>query len=298
MRVLIVGAGGVGGYIGAQLIRNTDANVTFLARKEHLKAIQKNGLHIIDNNTPYTLYPSNVVANTQNEGVFDLIIIAVKSYDLKDTLKELSKNIDANTVILPLLNGIDHNTTIKTYYPETKVLKGCIYIISHIAKPGTIIKKGKIFKLCWGDPNAPLEEYKEIAALFDQAKLRHQYTQNIEYEIWKKYLFIAAMAALTSYYKKPMDRIYSEHRDALEELLKEIIAIGKSHGVPIGQEEFQNTLLQASKVLPGAKTSLQLDLEKGKRGEIDSLLGYIVASAQKQHIQTPLMQKLYSSLQS
>ena len=298
MRVLIVGVGGVGGYIASQLIRNTNAEITLLARGEHLKKIKEDGLQIFDDNNEYIVHPHRIVDDPQREGAFDLIIISVKSYDLEDILKKLSNNVTKETTIFPLLNGVDHDVTILHYYPNAKVLKGCIYIISHILKPGTIVKKGRLFKLCWGDPKASLAKYQEIAALFDKAMLRHRYTQNIDYEIWKKFLFISAMAALTTYYKKSMDQITKEHNSEFKELLNEIMTLAQRKSINLTNDDLQATLQQASKVIPNAKTSMQLDFERAKKSEIDSLLGYIVNSGRKFNLATPLMEKIYSTLQS
>ena len=292
MRVLIAGTGGVGGYIGAQIILHTDAEVVFLARKEHLKAIQKEGLKVIDNGQEFVLKPSKAVENTKNEGVFDLIIVGVKSYDLENVLKSLSGNIGSKTAVLPLLNGIEHDKTVKKLYPQAKILKGCVYIISHIQSHGVIVKKGKVFKLCWGGAG----EFEDIAKLFDDARLRHKQTENIDYEIWKKFLFISAMAALTSYYKKSMDIVAKEHNNELKELFNEITALAQKLSIPLSQDDVNSALSQASKVVEGAKTSMQLDLEKGKKSEIDSLLGSVVNLSKKHGLKAPLMEKFYNDL--
>ncbi len=292
MRVLIAGVGGVGGYIGAQIILHTDTEVVFLARGEHLRTIQEEGLKVIDNGEEFVVKPAKAVENAKDEGVFDLIIIGVKSYDLENVLKSLSANIGKDTAILPLLNGIEHDKTVKKLYPHSKVLKGCVYIISHIQNPGVIVKKGKVFKLCWGGTG----EFGEIAKLFESAKLRHKQTENIDYEIWKKFLFISAMAALTSYYKKSMDSVAKEHSAELKELFNEITALAQKLSVPLTQEDINSALAQASKVVEGAKTSMQLDLEKGKKSEIDSLLGSVVNLSKKHGLKAPLMEKIYNEL--
>ena len=296
MRVLIVGVGGVGGYIASQLIKNTDAEVTLLARGNHLEKIQKDGLHIIEDNAAYTVKPSKAIDDPTNEGIFDLIIISVKSYDLESVVQKLSKNIGSETTILPLLNGVDHDLILKRHYRDAKILKGCIYIVSHIASPGAIVKRGKVFKLCWGDSEASIEDYSNIATLFNAANLRHKFSNNIDYEIWKKYLFIAAMAALTSYHKKSMDKIVSDHNQELEALLQEISTIAQKRSINLTDKEIQATLEQAQKVTQGAKTSMQRDLERGKRSEIESLLGYIVKSAKNFNLKVPIMEKIYLSL--
>ena len=295
MKVLIAGVGGVGGYIGAKLIQHTNAKVTLLARGANFEAIEKNGLKVIENNEEFVVKPFKVTQNPQKEGIFDFIIIAVKSYDLEPLLEQLKNNVNEKMIILPLLNGVEHDLIIKKYYPNAKVLKGCIYIISHLKEPGVIEKKGKVFKLCWGG-NIDETSKEEIAKLFDTAKLRHKFTKEIDYEIWKKFLFISAMAALTTYYKTTMDIIASKHNQELQELFTEIVTLAQKKGVSLTNQEIEAALTQASKVIAGAKTSMQLDFEKGKKSEIDSLLGFVVKESKKLRLQAHLMEKIYNSL--
>ena len=298
MRVMILGAGGVGGYLGARLIRHTDAEVTLVTRGEHLRAIQERGLEIREDDEKYRVHPETATENPSELGVFDLIVVAVKSTALEESLNLISKNINNKTVILPLLNGIDHDREIRSRYPEVDILNGCIYILSNIVAPGVIRKKGAIFNLCWGKADFDPAGYREISELFDRAGLRHKATDRIDYEVWKKFLFISPMAALTSLYGISMDRVAAKHAAELSELLEEILAVAEAREIPLSRKELDQTLQRAQKTLPGAKTSMQLDLEQGKPAEIETLVGHIIREGERLGVPTPLYRKIYGELKA
>jgi len=299
MKILIAGSGGVGSYVGARLIRHTDAEVALLARGEHLKAIRQNGLTIEESDETYTVYPHHATDDTATLGVFDLILVTVKATALESTLKQLKSNIAPRTVIIPLLNGVGHDETIRRHYPDATVFDGHIYILSNITAPGVVRKRGNVFRLVWGSKSdVQPETIEAVFTLFDAARLRHRYSNTIEYESWKKFLFISAFAALTAYHDQTMDQISSRYPDELEALFREIVAVGQARGILLGDEEIRAAMTQAANVAPGAKTSLQLDIEEGKPAEIEALLGYVVHEGGRLGIEVPIMKKIYQVLQN
>ncbi len=296
-RILIAGSGGVGSYVGAQLIRHTDADISLLARDNHLKAIREKGLTIEEDNEHYTVHPAQATDNPGELGTFDLIILSVKATSLETTLKQLKPTITPDTILLPLLNGVGHADTIRRYYPDTTVLDGNIYILSNITAPGTVRKRGKVFRLVWGSEQAldPAIVHA-LTELFDTAKLRHHPSESITLDNWKKYLFISAFAALTAYHDKPMDAITAEHAQELEALMREIVAVAQAKEIPLSEEHITAAFTQAAKVTPGAKTSLQLDIEQGKPAEVEALCGYIVHEGGRLGVATIGMEKIYEGL--
>ena len=296
MRIMILGAGGVGGYLASRLILNKEHELCVVARGEHLKAIQKHGLRVIDDLQQYTLYPIHATDDPSNLGVFDLIIITLKENDFESGLQLIKNNVGAKTITLSLLNGVEYRPRILKRYPFVDALEGCIYILSNIIEPGLIQKKGKVFQLCWGKEGFNASEYRSILELFDRCLPRHKATNQIAYEQWKKFLFISPMALLSSYYNAPMDKIAQEHSDELRELIKEMLSIANAKGVNLGGQELKNTLSQASKIPPGAKTSMQLDFERGKPAELDALGGYVIDEAKRLKIDTPLTNEIYNAL--
>ncbi len=295
MKIMIMGAGGVGAYIGAKFIAIGES-VNLIARGEHLKVIQKNGLKLIEDKRSSIFYPQNTTNDPSLLGVQDLIFITLKEPDLEDGLEAIKSNISDNTYIIPLLNGVDYRSKILQYYPNANVLEGCIYIISNIVQAGVIEKKGSVFQLCWGKDDFDPSNYSQLIELFDKALPRHKATKSIKYEQWKKFLFISSMASLTSLYQTPMDKVFKEHKTELTNLLKEIVAVANSKNIPLGEKEIEATLTQASKLLPNAKTSMQLDLENGKIAEIEALVGYIVKEGKKEGVDVKQMDRIYHIL--
>ncbi len=296
MRIAILGVGGVGGYIGAKLKLRGKDEITFITRGRQLEAIKKNGLKLIDENEEYTIEPDFITDNPKNLGIFDFIIIAVKSYDLLHALELINSNISRKTVLLPLLNGVGHDKEIKEIYKEAKVLNGCIYILSNIKSPGIIKKYGGVFNLIFGTTEFSLESLANIKKLFDNAKLKNRLTDDIEFETWKKYLLISAYASLTSYYKKPMGYIVKNHLEELEEILTEIKNVANEKGIPLENKNIEKIILQAKNIPYNSKTSMQLDFEKGKKTELEALCGYIVKEAKNLNITVPIMKKIYLKL--
>ena len=296
-KILIAGTGGVGGYVGAQLIRHAGAGVAFLARGEHLKAIRTRGLTIRDNDEYYTVHPTAATDDPASLGAFDLIIVSVKATALESTLEQIAPNVTPRTILLPLLNGVEHNLTIQRYFPEATVLDGHLYILSNLTSPGTLRRRGSVFRIVWGSPEEMAPAVVEaVTTLFDAAQIRHKLSDNIQLASWRKYLFIASFATLTSRYAQPMDRILTDHTDELQALMQEILTLANAKAIPLTQEDITTALTQASKVAPGAKTSLQLDIEAGKPAEIDALCGYVVREGRRLNVRVPEMQEMHQQL--
>jgi len=296
MKIAIIGTGGVGGYIGAKLKKETEHEVTFVARGKHLEAMQKNGLKVYDEEEIFVVHPDHVVENLAGLGVFDLIILAVKSYGLEDALEMISENINTHTILLPLLNGVDHDMEVMSRFPESSILNGCIYIFSNIKEPGVIKKYGGVFHLFYGSRSEPKESFAEIAKLFDATGLKHKLTDKIELETWRKYLLISAFASMTSYYAAPLGEIARDHYDELAEVLTEIKAIANAKGITLEEKNVQNVLERIKSIPFDSKTSMQLDFEAGKPTEKEALTGYIVREGQRLGIETPVMEKMYKKL--
>ena len=282
MRIAIVGLGGVGGYLAAMFAKSA-CDVVGFARGAHLEAIQKNGITIVEDETEWKV-PLNAVNVNAAEGYFDVVMFCVKSYDLDDAYAKMAKNIDENSILLSFSNGVDNAKRLRTL-SNAVVLDSCVYILSHIEKAGVIRKKGKVFAAVFGGDN--INAVQKVAALFEKAGLRYKTPSDITTAIWKKYIFIAAFATLTSYYDTSIGAIYENHYDEAKALLEEIAAFAKEQeGINI-DDEVQKALDTASKVPYDSSTSMHLDFQNGKKVELESLSGYV---------KKPLMLKFYKAL--
>ncbi len=289
MRIAVVGLGGVGGYIAANLTKTTHKVVGF-ARGEHLQKIKENGIKVIEDTKEWSV---SLDAKTLEEadGYFDIVLLCVKSYDLKSSYEAVKEYIDSKSIILSLSNGVEHGDELREW-SDAIVLDACVYILSHIERAGVIRKKGKVFALVFGGDR---KAKRVLEPIFDEASLRIKMPQEIETAIWKKYIFISAFATLTSYYNESIAYIYKHYYDEAKETLKEIANVADAKGIVIFDEV--QKALDIAKGLPyDASTSMHLDFKNKKRDELNTLSGYIVTQAKNLEVEVPNMQKMYREL--
>ena len=286
MRVAVIGLGGVGGYLAASFAKAGIELVGF-GRGEHLAAIQKDGLRIVEDHQEWQV---NLDARELKDadGYFDGVLFCVKSYDLEDAYRAIEPFIDEKSFLISFSNGVNNGDRLRALSSAT-VLDGAVYILSHLQKAGVIRKKGKVFAAVFGGDATATQK---LATLFEKAELRYKTPDDIKKALYKKYIFIAAFATLTSYYDKPIAAVYKEHLSEAKALLEEIAAVAKSEGVDI-DDEVQKALDTAAKLPADASTSMHLDFQNNKQTELESLSGYI---AKNRAVQTPLMEKMYKEL--
>lgn len=293
MKIAVVGLGGVGGYLAASFAK-VGLDVVGFARGEHLDAIETHGIDIQEDSLSW-----NVKLDARElddldgyfDGCFDIVIFCVKSYDLESSYSSIKSHVDKHTVVISFSNGVSNGDALRNI-SDSIVLDGCLYILSHIQKAGTIRKKGKVFSAVFGGDELASNK---LAQVFEDANLRYKNPSDIKTAIWKKYIFISAFATLTSYYNKSIGYIYEFHKDEVQVLLKEISSVAKAKGVEISQE-IQKALKTAGSLPYDSSTSMSLDFKNKKKVELDSLSGYIVKEGMACGISTPLMTKMYENL--
>jgi len=283
MKIAVIGLGGVGGYLAASFAK-AGLDVMGFARGKHLQAIKKHGIKIVEDSDAWSL-PLKAEELNAAEGSFDVVLFCVKSYDLENSYREIAPHIDAKSILLSFSNGVNNGDILRKL-SNAVVLDSCVYILSHLEKAGVIRKKGKVFAAVFGGDE---EATQKVATLFEKANLRYKTPQNIKEALYKKYIFIAAFATLTSYYNKSIGYIHEHHYDEAKELLQEIAAFAKEkEGIDI-DDEVQKALDTASKVPYNSSTSMSLDFQNGKKTELENLSGYV---------KKPLMQKFYKELKN
>lgn len=298
MNIAVVGIGGLGGYIGAKLCsligtQKKKYEIIFIARGKHAQAIKQNGLKIIEDDGEFTAIPTAVHTAEEAEGLFDLIIVCVKSYAITQALLPLKKNIRQDTVVMSFANGVNNAQTINSIV-DAKVINGCAYILSHIKSAGVIHKKGKVFAVSFGD-SIWSNEGLYIDYMFKDADLRSKYTEDIETTVWKKFLFISTFASLTSYYDMSIKEVHDQHYDECKNLLEEIVSVAYAKGIDI-KNEIEKALQTASSLPQDASTSMHLDFQQHKQTELDTLTKYIVDEAELLHLEVPVIKKIYNTL--
>ena len=287
MKVCVVGLGGVGGYIAANFAKS-GIDVTGVARGAHLETIKKRGIEIVEDEKRWSV-DLNACSQEELEGVFDVVLFCTKSYDLAKSAEAMRKHINKESVVVSFANGVNNGDILREHL-DAKVLDGCIYILSHIESPGVIRKKGKVFAAVFGG-----EESEKLAELFEKSNLRYKISLDIQRDLWKKYIFIAAFANLTSYYDQSIYQVVQEHPKETKAVLEEIASLAAAKGIDI-QKEVEKSLQTAHSLPRDASTSMHLDFQNKKQTELEALSGYLVKEARKYNVELPHLTKIYEEL--
>lgn len=302
VRIAVVGLGGVGGYYGGKLARHClnreDREVIFIARGDHLKAIQKNGLQQITVEGTFTAIPHLATDDPTGVGVFDLVLFCVKAYDLEESAKMLKNNISEQTVAVTLLNGVDHAERLKELLPKARVLNGCVYIGAYRVSPGVVRQVGGSCKLFFGPEDGRCKEARWVEAVLREAGIQAEYREDIKTVVWEKYLFISPVANATTYLGKTFGELLrsEESMKLLDGLLDELERVARDQGVRLPQEIHRMSLERISSFPPETKSSMQLDFERGAKTELDALTGYVVRYARDHGMAVPTYGEVYEWL--
>jgi len=300
--IWICGVGGVGGYFGGkvtQKIVNLDdhqPNIYFLARGEHLKEIKNNGLKLhLSNGEELVCRPTLASENIYDFPVPDLCLICVKSYDLDDLIRQIKKKLAKNTIIIPLMNGIDIYDRIRKNLKKCIILPTCVYVGSHIEKPGFVIQTGNPgFFSCGLDPNHPDFNPKLVIDFFKEMDITLNWYHDPYQAIWEKYLLVASFALVTTHTGQTMGGvIYNDNSlEILKKLMNEIVMIAHKNGIRLADNIIDKTI-EFCKDYPDVKPSYQRDVEKGKKNEGDLFGGAIIRMGKDMGIPTPTTISVY-----
>jgi 2-dehydropantoate 2-reductase len=302
-KIIIAGIGGVGGYFGGLLAKqfydNKNVQISFVARGEHLKEIQKNGLKVLNGKNEFIAKPHIATDNPSKIGIVDFIIIATKSYDLETIVQQLRPCINQDTIILPLLNGVDSKERIKHILPDNIVLYGCVYLVSRLKQVGVIENSGNIQKLFFGLDNFVNDRLILLERLLNDSNIEASLSENISTVIWEKFIFLSPTATATSYFDKCIGELIDDNEilTTTVALIEEVKQIAKAKQINISDDITEKTLTKLKALPFEATSSMHSDFQANKpTNELESLSGYIIKEGRKYNLETPIYLKLYAEL--
>lgn len=302
-KIIIAGIGGVGGYFGGLLANhyydNENVEISFVARGEHLKEIQKNGLKVIKGENEFIAKPHIATDNIAEIGIVDFIVIATKSYDLETIIRQLRPCINQDTIVLPLLNGVDSKERIKKILPDNIVLDGCVYIVSRLKQYGVIENSGNIQTLYFGLDTIENDKLVMLENLFKEANIEASLSRNISTIIWEKFIFISPTATATSYFDKSIGEVLSdnEYYETIMELIEEVKEIAKAKQIIVSEDITEKTLKKLKSLPFETTSSMHSDFKNKKsNNELQSLTGYVLREGMKYNLETPIYNKTYAEL--
>ena len=300
MNISVIGTGGVGGYFGGKLCALQETNpgikVSFLARGEHLAAIKQNGLLLRTGGTAAVCKPYLAADNIEEMPQPDIILLCVKSYSLNDVLEKLKLKVNNNTVILPLLNGVDIYERVRNVIKAGIVLPSCVYIGTHIESPGVIAQKGGAAIIMTGkDPLRP-DTADPFSNIFPPAGIEYKWLYDQYPEIWGKFIFIAAFGMVTAAYNKTIGEVIAsaELSGITRGIMNEIEGIAKAKGINLKPSIIEEAFKKAQGFPPETKTSFQRDFEiNNKPDERDLFGGSVIRMGMQYNTATDATAKIY-----
>ncbi len=302
MKIVFVGLGGVGGYYGGKTARayeeGGEHQVAFMARGEHLAAIKEKGLEVRAKEEQFFAKPFIASDDPAKIGKADLAVFAVKGYDLLSAARAAAPLVGPETAVLPLLNGANNDEILKEALPPCRILNGCVYISARIEAPGVVVQSGGNCRLFFGAPGEGPEKYRPLEEMFKKAGIDAILAENINEEVWTKFIFLSPFAGVTSLFGKNFGEVLSgsDSRPMLEGMMKEIRTLAGLRGVALPADIVEQSLAKGEAFPPDTKSSMQLDCERGRKTEIEPLLGFVLREGERLGADFPLTRGVYDAL--
>ncbi|OEY73295.1 ketopantoate reductase family protein [Salegentibacter salarius] len=298
MKILIFGIGGVGGYFGGKLAQ-AGFNVTMIARGKHLEEIKENGLEVESINGDFTVQPNLATDNLAEVPTPDLVILGVKSWQIQEVANKLKPIISPETMILPLQNGANNVEKLLEILPKRNILAGLCHIVSFVEKPGKIKHVSFEPRITFGEiDNSNSERIQRLKTVFGKAEITNFNPENIQLEIWKKFLFITTISGLGGLTRVSIDKIRESKYlyDLLLKTAQEIKLIANAKDIPLAEEHLEKAFEIIQNQPPGTTASTQRDIMAGRPSELENFNGFIVKEAEKLGIATPVNKMIYECL--
>jgi len=299
MRILVVGAGALGGYFGGRL-KSAGRDVTFLVRPRRAEQLAKTGLVIRSAFGDLNLAKPPIIVAENLYEPFDLILLSCKSYDLESAMEAFARGVGPNTAILPLLNGMKHMDSLGVRFGAGAVLGGQCFISATLDPEGRILHLNDMHLLSFGEQNgAKSARVEKIASELSSAGFNAYLSAAIMQEMWEKWAFIAAAAAIGCLMRGAFGDIVAAGAGHFgDEIFAECTAIAATNGFPPGDAAAERSrALITARGSPIAPSMLR-DIERGAPIEADHIVGDLLHRGCNRHGGFPLLQIAYAHLKT
>ncbi|KHK48954.1 2-dehydropantoate 2-reductase [Ralstonia sp. A12] len=307
MRILVLGAGGTGGYFGGRLAQ-AGADVTFLVRSARAERLRAHGL-VIRSPAGDAQLPVQIITASEAAawGHADLVLLSCKAYDLDDAITAIRPVVGERTIVLPVLNGLAHLERLDAAFGESRVLGGLCHISATTAPDGAVLHLSigqgpAVHSITFGErtPHAPRERTEAIRNVFATASFDTVLADNVMQDMWEKFVFLTSLASMTCLMRATVGEIVAtdEGRALNEAMFAACQAVSAASGYPIrtqARERGQNVLTQAGSTLTA---SMLRDLENGGRVEADHIVGDMLQRGRKLGVDVALLRVAYAHLQA
>jgi 2-dehydropantoate 2-reductase len=297
MRILVIGAGAVGGYFGGRLAE-AKRDVTFLVHAKRAEQIKANGLQILSPHGNLTLHPKTVTA-AQITRPYDVILLGVKSYALSGAMNDFASAVGPDTTILPVLNGMRHIDLLIARFGKHAVLGGVCLVATEIDPEGRIRQLADFQKLVYGELDGQITpRLKKLDETLRGAGFEALISSHIVHDMWEKWVQIATVGTITCLLRGNIGEIVAipGGADLSRWALRECSDIASACGHPPTTAFFEDQTAQLTAQGSQLTSSMYRDLKKGAPVEVDTILGDLLEQGQKFGLTTPILQAAFVSL--
>ena len=290
-----MGAGGIGSYLGAVLAR-AGASVTLVCRGAHLEAIRARGLELV---TPRETFRVRLAAIERPEGEHDVVIQAVKLYDLAASSRQMLPMVGGSTLVVPVQNGVTAAEEVGAIVGAGKVAGGTLFINAHAVAPGVVQSRGEVNTVVLGELDG--RSSARVSALgkaLASAGVDARVSADIKAEQWRKFVPVAGLSAIACLSRQPIGPVREdpELRELYRRAMQEVADLARAKGIALEPDIVERMLAVASRYQYDARVSMLEDLEAGKRLELDWLSGYVSREAARLGVPAPFHDMAYACL--
>jgi 2-dehydropantoate 2-reductase len=290
MKVCVLGAGAIGSYYGGLLAR-AGHDVVLYARRENLDAVNTRGLEIRTAEGA-SIVPIAATNDLARLGEPDFAILGVKSYSLAAVAPVVKQIAETGATIVPFLNGVETtDRLVQLGVPSEAVIGGVTRISVARVAPGIVERRGAFQSVIVGElDGSTSDRVTRIAGAFRDARVDARASDQITTDLWKKFVFIASMAAGCGLARSPIGpvREIPFGRRLLERAVREVVDVATARGIVLARDEVAQVLGAIDGLPPGTKPSFLLDIEAGGQTELDVLSGAVSRYAEAARVSTPV----------
>jgi len=291
MRIAVMGAGGIGSFLGGMLA-NHGADVTLVCRGAHLAAIRRDGLQVRSAKRNFTVARINATSAPAEVGDVEVAVQAVKLYDLAESTRAMVPMLSPRTLVLTIQNGVTAADEVAAIIGAERVVPGTLFINAHVEAPGRVVSRGQSTAVIMGERLAPFQK------LCAEAGLDARVSPEIEAELWRKFVPVAALSALSCLCRQAIGPILDDPQlnQLYRQAMTEVATLARARGVRLDEDIVDRTMVNARTYKPDARVSMLEDLEAGKRLELEWLSGYVSREAARLGVAVPFHDMAYACL--
>jgi 2-dehydropantoate 2-reductase len=300
MKLLVLGAGGIGGYFGGRLAEVSAADVTFLVRPKRREQIARDGLVITSPHGDARFPVKTVVAGELKPG-YDAVLFTCKAYDLESAMDAIAPAMDGKTVVVPQLNGIAHLEALDRRFGAAQVMGGVAQINVQLKRDGTIAHMDSLARIVFGERDKQVTPRAQaLADAFAKTKVHFSLSPDIEQEMWEKVVFLSALAATTCLFRGTVGDIMSAPggREAMDRAITANIEVATREGHPPRPKSIEFARNRLMDPQGTWNASMMRDMEVGNPVEADHIVGWMLERARKHRVDDTVLSMAYTHLKT